>query len=122
MDRRAALTEARLRAEQALAAALGDATMCRIHRDGRVTDGAKYAEGRLVALADLERRLRGSAPADFEALARSELQMWNEELARHRALPAPSLPWLAYRQGGCDALAEVIGEKDEGRRSITPSL
>lgn len=110
MDRPAALAEARLRAERALAAALGDSTVCRIHRDGRVTGGAKYAEGRLVALADLQRRLRGSAPAEFDSLARSALQMWNEELARQRALPTPSLPWVAYRQGGCDALADVVGE------------
>lgn len=110
MDRPAALAEARLRAERALAATLGDSTVCRIHRDGRVTGGAKYAEGRLVALADLQRRLRGSAPAEFDSLARSELRQWNEELARHRSLPTPSLPWLAYRQGGCDALAEVVGE------------
>lgn len=112
-DRPAALVEARARAERALAAALGEATLCRIHRDGRVTGGAKYAEGRLVALADLQRRLRASPSTDVDSLARAELQLWSAELARHRSLPVPSLPWLAYRQSGCDALTEVLGEDDE---------
>ena len=112
-DRPAALVEARVRAERALAAALGEATLCRLHRDGRVTGGAKYAEGRLVALADLQRRLRGTQQAEFDSLARAELQRWSEELARQGSLPVRSLPWLAYRQGGCDALTEVLGEDDE---------
>ncbi len=113
MDRPAALAEARLRAEQALATALGDSSLCRLHHDGRVTGGAKHAEGRVVALADLQRRLRPAAPEDFDTLARAEWQRWNDDLARHRSQPTPSLPWLAYRQGGCDALAEVLGEDDE---------
>ena len=106
-DWSARLAEARTAAERELATQLGGATLCQIHTDGRVTGGAKYAEGRLVALADLQRRLRG---ADIEplAVAHEELARWTADLERLRAQERPSLPWLAYRQGGVDALGDII--------------
>lgn len=102
----ARLAGARAVAERELAAQLGSATLCRIHTDGRVTGGAKYAEGRLVALADLQRRLRGTEAGNPVAVWASELRRWADDLERLRAQDRPALPWLAYRQGGVDALEE----------------
>ena len=107
------LATARAQAEQELAAQLGSATLCRLQPDGRVTGGVKYAEGRLVALADLQRRLRQSSAADPMAEAHDELEGWVADLDRLRAQDPPSLPWLAYRQGGCDVLIEVLGRTND---------
>jgi len=105
-DWTARLSEARAAAERELTSQLGGATLCQIRSDGRVTGGAKYAEGRLVALVDLQRRLHDD---DGEPLAavQDELARWAADLERLRAHDRPSLTWLAYRQGGCDALVEV---------------
>ncbi len=106
-DWAARLVAARAVAERELAAQLGSDTLCRIHTDGRVTGGAKYAEGRLVALADLQRRLRSAAADDSVSVWASELRRWADDLDRLRAQDRPALPWLAYRQGGVDALEDV---------------
>ena len=106
-DWTARLSEARAAAERELTTQLGGATLCQIHSDGRVTGGAKYAEGRLVALVDLQRRLRGTDVEPLTAV-REELARWTADLERLRAQERPSLPWLAYRQGGVDALGDII--------------
>ncbi|MFN7209476.1 MAG: hypothetical protein ACK4P1_03670 [Aggregatilineales bacterium] len=82
-------------------AQLGEASLCEVTKDGRVTDGLKYAEGRLVALCNLERRLR--AEEAHEAALAAETAYWRALYERHAAMA-----WRAYAQGGWDACAECL--------------
>lgn len=94
-------------AEQAVLASTGGAGWCQLQRDGRVTGGVKYDEGRLAALMGIRRRLRAADPADWPQLLADELHQWQQALAAVQAQPQPSMPWLAYRQGGVDALTAL---------------
>ena len=54
----AALAAALVDVQASMARRMGDATACQLHKDGRVTGGMKYDEGRLVALINLQRAVR----------------------------------------------------------------
>lgn len=87
----------------------GSASVCQVHKNGRVTGGLKYHEGRLVALSDLLRDLRHSA-ADRDTIAAplaAAAARWEAQLARHQASERPSILWVAYTQGGVDAVSEI---------------
>jgi hypothetical protein len=74
--------------QASLARQMGDDTVCQLHKDGRVTGGLKYDEGRLVALSNLRRTVRrqeGAAPADLDAALSAERGEWQQLLARHQA-------------------------------------
>lgn len=104
LERAIAAAECQMRDE------LGSATACQIHKDGRVTGGLKYAEGRLVVLNDLRRQLRSSAVNSLEEISaalKAELARWRGNLVAQRARKQPAMPWLAYAQGGVDALEEL---------------
>jgi hypothetical protein len=89
--------------------AAGGAAVCTFTRAGIAVPGIKYAEGRWAALRELQRERRraaaGTAPAD---LTRSALLRWRADLDRVRSIDAGP-DWLAYRHGGTDALAELLG-------------
>jgi hypothetical protein len=93
-------------AEQRFAQSTGGENVCNLARDGRVTGGVKYDEGRLVALVTLRRRLRSEADA-AQALLADELAVWSRALAEQQQRTPPAIPWLAYRQGGVDALEQL---------------
>ncbi len=113
------LADARQRAEHALTLQTGSESLCEIQKDRPVTGNLKYAEGRLVALSLLQRRLKGAHWLDPETLTRAELDGWRQDLARHQGRPSPTTPWLAYCQGGCDALTEVLQGGEAARfRSV----
>lgn len=79
-------------------------------RDGRVTDGLKYQEGRLVVLSEVIRDLKGGRPRDavaIAALVAAAAERWGGQLSRHQASDNPALLWVAYSQGGVDAAAEI---------------
>lgn len=94
------------RAAAALLDATHGATVCQIHKDGRVSGGAKFAEGQLVALRALRRRLLDGQPAD--AAWQAERATWQAAVARQQSAERPSIPWLAYSQGGVDALDALL--------------
>lgn len=71
---------------------------CEIHKDGRVTGGMKYDEGRLVVLQAARAWVDGDLPQRLD----QELTRW-----RARLINATSVPWRAYYQGVVDALAEL---------------
>jgi hypothetical protein len=99
------------RAEQDYTIHTGHQSACELHKSGRVTGGLKYAEGRLVALTALHRRVRKPAPGDPAALAEllaAEHARWQQLLQTHQHAERPSLPWVAYAQGGVDALAQCL--------------
>lgn len=100
-------------AERSLTAQTGGVNVCRLQQDGRVTGGVKYDEGRLVALSAARRKLRAAGkvtePAAYRAELVRELETWRDALRDQQARERPAMPWLAYRQGGVDALDEVLG-------------
>ncbi|MFN4294502.1 MAG: hypothetical protein ACK4JD_10250 [Thermoflexales bacterium] len=87
---------------------LGEGSACQLHKDGRVTGGLKYAEGQLIALNDLRRKLNASGEMTDDAALRqvldAEMARWRDGLESQRQRPKPAMPWLAYYQGGLDAL------------------
>ena len=94
----------RSRAESALAAATGGGSLCRTG-DGPGVTGPKFAEGRLSAVADLQRSARATADTEVEDLAREALASWEAE-QRTSAVRSPA--WSAYREGGIAELTSVI--------------
>lgn len=97
------LREHRVRAEQRLAAAAGDATLCVIGRSGGSFREVKYREGAAAALMEVERRARGGS---VEAALSETTTSWRGGLdVAHRRFGAD---WIAYRQGGLDEL-EALG-------------
>lgn len=94
----------------------GGQGVCQIHKDGRVTGGLKYAEGQLVALHNIRRRLRslpGNTATQSRALIEEEAYGWQRELEGQRQREYPSTLWLAYCQGGLDACQQVLAQLDD---------
>lgn len=90
-------------------AQMGSATMCEIHKDGQVTGGLKYEEGRLVVYGDLIRAAKQLDSADdFPATVTAMQAKWEKQLARYQSQTPRSMPWVAYSQGGVDTLHEVL--------------
>ncbi|BCX02176.1 MAG: hypothetical protein KatS3mg053_0114 [Candidatus Roseilinea sp.] len=86
---------------------LGEGSACQVHKEGRVTGGMKYAEGELIALNDLRRKLNADPAVDdaaLRAIVSVEIARWQNGLESQRRRPKPAMPWLAYYQGGIDAL------------------
>lgn len=103
---------------------LGEDSVCTIHRDGRVTGGLKYQEGRLTALAGLRRGLR-EAPDAGSVIDESETR-WRIEFERRRNASPPSPIWVSYATGGLDATREARvllhrGADDGGSQSQIPA-
>jgi hypothetical protein len=90
----------------------GDASMCAIGRSGRSFPAAKYHEGRQSAAAQLARRLgRGG---DSSAALAEVREQWS---AAHDAAQHRGPDWLAYAEGGLDALSEIT----EADRTASPT-
>lgn len=91
----------------------GGQGVCQIHKDGRVAGGLKYAEGQSVALDNIRRRLPGNTATQSRALIEEEANGWQRELEAQRQREYPSMPWLAYNQGGLDACQQVLAQLDD---------
>lgn len=102
--------------EAELAAAAGDVSLCTISRSGGPVDGVKHLEGRLAALAQVERAIRGGGRPDADVL-RAALAEWREALDDVRSRDA-GRGWVAYRAGGVDELAEALS--DVGTPDVSP--
>lgn len=85
---------------------LNGATYCRDHKDGRVTGGLKYHEGKMAALAEARRLARG--PGDLRAALPSFRNRWLAEFERRREAEPPSPPWVAYATGGLEAADQTL--------------
>ncbi len=98
------LTAEREAAASALTAAAGGATLCQLHKDGRVTGGLKYDEGRFTAIGGLLAAVKScESDAACADILREHTERWQADLDRCRSQPRPSIPWVAYAQGGLDA-------------------
>jgi len=96
------------RAEQDFARHAGNQSACQLHKDGRVTGGMKYDEGRLVALTTLWRIVsmrEAWEPAILAAALEQEQSRWQAALQTYQNAEHPSIPGVAYNQGGVDAIA-----------------
>jgi hypothetical protein len=93
-------------AEAGLAAAAGGAAVCVFTKAGTPVPGIKYHEGRRAALKEVARlsgrTSRGAADAAADVRA-----SWAEDLER-LTLRDAGPDWIAYRQGGLDALADLV--------------
>jgi hypothetical protein len=97
--------------EIALAAAnmeveLGEESACTVHKDGRVTGGLKYQEGRLNSFAEARRLARDPAGLE-DGLSRYKTK-WEQELDRRRSAHRPSMPWISYATGGLQAAEAAV--------------
>jgi hypothetical protein len=111
-EMQAYLKQRRLEVEDSMRGHMGDQTMCELHKDGSVSGGLKYDEGRLVALGDALRAARkaepGLTPAALRLLLEGEQAKWQAQLARYLGQERRSMPWIAYSQGGVDMYAEML--------------
>ncbi len=100
-------------AEQEYALHTGAQTVCQLHKDGRVTGGLKYDEGRLVALTAARRLVRkhlGDSADALHSVLSAEQDRWRRKLQIYRSAERPSMTWIAYYQGGVDALDELLAQ------------
>ncbi len=93
-------------AETALVNATGGDPLCRVG-DGPDVTGPKFAEGRLAAVAELQRTCRAAVGSDTEVLAHQTLARWQDE-QRNSRVRSPA--WDAYREGGIAELTSVVEE------------
>lgn len=92
-------------AGEAMSQELGEGSVCTVHKDGRVTGGLKYQEGRMIALADVRRALvRGER--ETVALNVAE-KRWSAEFERRRSSSPSSPMWVSYATGGLDAVRQA---------------
>jgi hypothetical protein len=94
-------------AEREYHAALGGEAACRIHRDGRVTGGMTYHEGRLVALREARRLLSASPPERWPGELSALRDRWAADLETRKRSRINTPAWIAYATGGHDAAVEV---------------
>ncbi|PJF36815.1 MAG: hypothetical protein CUN49_03455 [Candidatus Thermofonsia Clade 1 bacterium] len=102
------LAEQLAQARRAFQAQLGEAALCQVSKEGRITGGLKYAEGRLVALRNLEKRLQLGEAA--EQAGHAERALWQTIYGQHTAQT-----WRAYAQGGLDACANFLKALDQAQ-------
>ena len=98
----------RLLAEAAagLDAAAQGVPVCVATKAGRAAPGVKYHEGRWAALTEVARRCRRRSEDAADA-ASDVRRAWVDELHRLTEHGAGA-DWVAYREGGADALADLL--------------
>ena len=105
---RAALDRLLREAERDMAAVAGDTAVCVFTKAGRAVPGLKYHEGRRAALGDVARRSRRTEREPVD-VATELLPTWESDL-RRLTEKAAGPAWIAYTQGGIDALTALAGE------------
>ncbi len=95
-----------------LTATSGGASLCLISRSTGPVDGAKYLEGRVAVLTELQRAVRRDPSADPAVVAAPIARQWRSDLALQRERGA-TRGWVAYRAGGVDELEELLGAADD---------
>lgn len=87
----------------AMTALSGDVSACALARNGQSFPAYKFHEGRMVAMSQLLRLLRGET-VDAQSVLAGQVATWED--AVRRAEPK-SRDWQAYAAGGLDAVAEL---------------
>lgn len=89
----------------------GGATVCQLQKDGRISGGIKYDEGRLVALTTIQRIFKQkSSLRNFRISLQTEMKTWQQNLAIHKSRGNPAIQWVAYLQGGVDVIQQYERE------------
>ena len=100
-------------AAAAMAEDLGEHSVCTVHKDGRVTGGLKYLEGRMAALAAMRRAIAaGESTSEVVAAANAH---WYADFETRTSGSSTSPLWVSYATGGLDAVREA-------RRRLETSL
>lgn len=99
-------------AEVALVEAAGGAPLCRSQPAG--SSSTKHAEGRLAAVAELQRRLRRTE-LEPRGLALEALGRWR---ARLYGTTATDPQWRAYHEGGIAELEAIVDDLGRERSRI----
>lgn len=86
--------------------AAGGTSMCNLSRNGTPVPTLKYREGAWAALAEVKRQSTHGSTTVIGA-SESTARTWFTELERLRSRGAGP-DWLAYRQGGVDAIAQLV--------------
>lgn len=98
-------------AAEALTAASGGRSLCRVGREygGGGPANLKHHEGRMAVFSELRRALMGASGDDVfrQALAETRAR-WEALRAKHA--DRPSGAWFAYASGGLEALDEVAAD------------
>jgi len=100
-----------------LDAAARGVPVCIATKAGNPAPGVKYHEGRWAALTEVERRCRRTSD-DVTTVANAVHRSWVDELLRLTARAAGA-DWIAYREGGTDALADLLAGRLEDVSAIT---
>jgi len=100
-----------------LDAAARGVPVCVATKSGRPAPGVKYHEGRWAALTEVERRCRRTSE-DVLTVADAVRRSWADELLRLTE-GAAGADWIAYREGGTDALADLLGGSLEDVATVT---
>ena len=93
-------------AKAGLDEAAGGGAVCAFTKAGTPVPGIKYHEGRWAALNEVARRYRRD-PKDPATAAHEISDAWSADLERLTQRDAGP-DWIAYRQGGLDALADLL--------------
>jgi len=79
-----------------------------ISRSTGPVDGAKYLEGRMAVLVELQRVIRREPQTSFASVAEPVARQWRSDLQLQRERGA-TRGWVAYRAGGVDELDDLLG-------------
>ena len=97
--------------EQSLSVKTSGRAICRLQKDGIATHGIKYDEGRYAALRKCRRLLSSDPEAEMSPAILAQLQReaeeWQRMLQIYQHKPEKPIQWIAYTQGGVDAMMEV---------------
>ena len=114
--------------EQEFTLHAGAQSVCQLHKDGRVTGGLKYDEGRLVALTAARRiawkhQNRGdSTDNSLSSALQAERDRWQRTLQTYQSAGRPSIMWIAYNQGGVDALDDLLAQVSANEQGSLPRI
>ena len=97
--------------EQSLSGSTGERSLCQLHKDGKITGGMKYDEGRYAALRKIRRIVKSNKAVEItpetSKRLRQEAEEWQRMLQAYQYKPERPMPWIAYAQGGLDAITEL---------------
>ncbi len=94
--------------ERSFAGKTGGVALCQLQKSGRMTGGLKYDEGQLYALLAAKRLARARDARDLRVGVEALVADWGGHLAASQQQEHPPVQWVAYYQGGVDALSTVL--------------
>ncbi len=86
---------------------MNNQSLCQIQKDGCITGGLKYDEGRLETLQTF-RRLIAEHLEHSPGLIHAEVLRREAQLERFQQQSHPSIQWLAYWLGAVDMAHEIL--------------